>query len=100
MTVIPYPEPNSPGEGSRTTLVDNNFFNGLPWRISLSDIRSDALSVPLMVTILPPCTVAPIYFDARYDPRHEAKRQGAFQKLALDDVCHMPEDEALIGSPI
>ena len=82
------------------TLIDDHFFNGLPWRISLSDIPSDVLSVPLMVTILPLRTDAPIYLDARYDPRPEAKRQGASQTVALDDVCLEPEYELLIGSPI
>jgi beta-galactosidase len=45
-----------------TTLLDDNFYNGLPWQIGL--IATDTtLNEPLTLSILPLPKIAPIYLD-------------------------------------
>ncbi|WP_345816808.1 beta-galactosidase (plasmid) [Paraburkholderia sp. PREW-6R] len=83
-----------------TTLVDDHFYNGLPWRISLGDTAASAVSRPLTLTILPLRTDAAIYLDARYDPRPEAERQGLSQTATLDEVRIVSEYELRVGEAL
>jgi beta-galactosidase len=53
---------------SGATMIDDHFYNGLPWRIRLHDVAADP-HAPLMLTVLPLRADAPIYLDARHDPR-------------------------------
>lgn len=82
---------------SGTRLIDDDFYNGLPWRISLKNVDIDP-SLPLIVTVLPLRTDAPIYLDSRFDPRVAAKAQGKAQIATLDGVTIVPEYEARIGT--
>jgi beta-galactosidase len=53
---------------SGTDLIDDHFYNGLTWRIGLRHVTIDPRE-PLVLTILPLRADAPIYLDARFDPR-------------------------------
>jgi hypothetical protein len=48
---------------SATTLLDDNFFNGIPWQIGLMRFGSTTWSAPLTLQLLPMPAVAPIYLD-------------------------------------
>jgi hypothetical protein len=50
-----------------TNLLDDNFFNGLPWQIGLKrfSLRKESTVAPLTLQILPMPNVAPIYLDHR-----------------------------------
>jgi hypothetical protein len=50
-----------------TNLLDDNFFNGLPWQIGLKrfSLRKESTVAPLTLQILPMSNVAPIYLDHR-----------------------------------
>ena len=47
----------------KPTLLDDNFYNGLPWQLGLKSISINP-AAPLTLSILPLPTVAPIYLDA------------------------------------
>jgi beta-galactosidase len=44
------------------TLLDDNFYNGIPWQIGLKDAEA-TLSDPLELSLLPLPKIAPIYLD-------------------------------------
>jgi beta-galactosidase len=46
-----------------TTLLDDNFYNGLPWQLGLKSTSTNP-ATPLTLSILPLPTVSPIYLDA------------------------------------
>jgi hypothetical protein len=50
---------------SPTTLLDDNFYNGLPWQIGLKRFGPQTAAGPLTLRILPMPKVAPIYLDPR-----------------------------------
>jgi beta-galactosidase len=50
---------------SPTTLLDDNFYNGLPWEIGLKRFGPLTAAAPLLLKILPMPKVAPIYLDPR-----------------------------------
>jgi hypothetical protein len=81
---------------SGTELIDDNFYNGLEWRISLKNVAIDP-KLPLTLTVLPLRTDAPVYIDERYDPRIEAKAQQKGQVASLDSVSIVPEYEVRVG---
>jgi beta-galactosidase len=81
---------------SGTELIDDNFYNGLEWRISLKNVVIDS-KLPLTLTVLPLRTDAPVYIDERYDPRIEAKAQHKGQVASLESVSIVPEYEVRIG---
>jgi beta-galactosidase len=50
---------------SGTTLLDDNFFNGLPWQIGLKRFGVETAGSQLILKILPMPAVAPIYLDGK-----------------------------------
>jgi beta-galactosidase len=48
---------------SSTSLLDDNFFNGLPWQIGLKRFGAATAAAPLTLQLLPMPAVAPIYLD-------------------------------------
>jgi len=50
---------------SSSTLLDDNFYNGLPWQIGLAQLDSKMVASQLTLRILPMPRVAPIYLDSK-----------------------------------
>jgi hypothetical protein len=50
---------------SATTLLDDNFFNGLPWQIGLKRFGLKTAASPVTLQLLPMPAVAPIYLDLK-----------------------------------
>ncbi|MBT2794319.1 beta-galactosidase [Paraburkholderia strydomiana] len=77
---------------SGTELIDDHFYNGLPWRIGVRNVAIDP-DAPLMLTILPLRADAPVYLAARHDPR-----PGSGEQIAeLDSVTWEPEYEVILA---
>jgi hypothetical protein len=77
---------------SPTTLLDDNFYNGLPWQIGLSRFGLDKDPLPLTLRILPMPQVAPIYLDATaQDKLHQ--REG---KPLVAHTQLVPEYESIL----
>jgi hypothetical protein len=75
-----------------TQLIDDHFYNGLPWRIGVRNVAIDP-DAPLMLTILPLRADAPIYLAPRHDPR-----PGSGEQIAeLDSVTWEPEYEVILA---
>ncbi|MFC0401854.1 beta-galactosidase [Paraburkholderia rhizosphaerae] len=72
-------------------LIDDHFYNGLPWQIGVRNVKIDP-GQPLMLTVLPLRADAPIYLDARYDPRPHTTDQVAEVK----GVSWVPEYEVTV----
>jgi hypothetical protein len=53
-------------------LLDDDFYNGLPWQVGLRRFGTDVLSHALTLEVLPMPAVAPIYLDR---PARAALRQ-------------------------
>ncbi|MBN3751790.1 glycoside hydrolase family 35 [Paraburkholderia sp. Tr-20389] len=77
---------------SGADLIDDHFYNGLPWQIGVRNVTIDAQQ-PLMLTVLPLRADAPIYIDARHDPRMNTNGQVA----ALQSVNWVPEYEVVVS---
>ncbi|WP_109477415.1 beta-galactosidase [Paraburkholderia sp. C35] len=77
---------------SGANLIDDHFYNGLPWQIGVRNVAVDPQQ-PLILTILPLRADAPIYLDARYDPRPTIEGQIA----ALHDAKWRPEYEVIVS---
>ncbi|MFC0698419.1 beta-galactosidase [Paraburkholderia humisilvae] len=73
-------------------LIDDHFYNGLPWQIGVRNVKIDPHQ-PLMLTVLPLRADAPIYLDARYDPRPRTNNQVA----EVESVRWIPEYEVTIS---
>ncbi|WP_144107674.1 beta-galactosidase [Paraburkholderia sp. BCC1886] len=76
---------------SGAAMIDDHFYNGLPWRIGVRNVAIDP-HAPLLLTVLPLRADAPIYLDARYDPRPHCTDQIAEVKR----VSWIPEYEAVL----
>jgi hypothetical protein len=50
---------------SPSTLLDDNFYNGLAWQIGLAGFGLETAGAPLTLKILPMPEAAPIYLDAK-----------------------------------
>jgi hypothetical protein len=48
---------------SGSTLLDDNFFNGLPWEIGVGRFDQPSISTLFTLKVLPMPKVAPIYLD-------------------------------------
>jgi beta-galactosidase len=59
--------------GSR--LLDDDFYNGAPWRVSYRNLVADGLRDPLLLSILPLRQDAPIYLEAGHRPAFPASGQ-------------------------
>jgi beta-galactosidase len=76
---------------SDTELIDDHFYNGLPWRVGVRQVAIDP-HAPLTLTVLPLRADAPIYLDARHDPRPCIDGQIA----EVRDVTWTPEYEVIV----
>ena len=73
-----------------TTLLDDDFANGLPWVIGLKRFARD-LATPLELRVMPLRSDAPVYFDAGYKPVFTGK-----QVARLLHVTAIPEYEFIL----
>jgi beta-galactosidase len=76
---------------SGAQLIDDHFYNGLPWRVGMRQVTIDP-HAPLTLTVLPLRSDAPIYLDARHDPRASVDKQIA----AVRAVTWTPEYEVIV----
>ncbi|HWT35441.1 MAG TPA: beta-galactosidase [Paraburkholderia sp.] len=77
---------------SGADMIDDHFYNGLPWQIGMRNVTIDTQQ-PLMLTVLPLRADAPIYLDARHDPRVDTNDQIA----AVQSVDWVPEYEVIVS---
>lgn len=77
---------------SGANLIDDHFYNGLPWEIGVRNVAIDPQQ-SLMLTVLPMRADAPVYLDARYDPRHFVRDQVA----EVLGVSWVPEYEVVFS---
>ena len=76
-------------------LLDDNFYNGMPWRIGLARYAAELRRGPLELRVLPLRSDAPIYLEPAYWP----KDFGASGQVArLASVRLLPRYELVIGS--
>lgn len=62
-------------------LLEDNFYNGLPWRIGLSRFQNEIVADPLRLQILPLRSDAPIFLEKKYWP--EFPRSGQVDELKM-----------------
>ncbi|MBN3759848.1 beta-galactosidase [Burkholderia sp. Ac-20365] len=77
---------------SGANLIDDHFYNGLPWQIGVRNVTIDPRQ-PLILTVLPLRADAPIYLDARHDPRPAIQDQIA----EVQSVTWVPEYEVVVS---
>jgi beta-galactosidase len=77
---------------SATTLLDDNFFNGLPWQIGLKRFGSATAASPLTLQLLPMPAIAPIYLD----PEARTLLEGAQPTPKLLGAKLIPEYESIL----
>jgi hypothetical protein len=75
-----------------TILLDDNFFNGLPWQIGLKRFGMGTAKSPLNLQLLPMPAAAPIYIDAK--ARNLLDSAHATPKLV--DAKLIPEYESIV----
>lgn len=68
---------------SGNELLDDNFFNGTPWRVGLSRFAAALRRGPLELRILPLRSDAPIYIPAAYRPTSFPKNRQRAELLGL-----------------
>ncbi|CAG9233458.1 Beta-galactosidase [Paraburkholderia sabiae] len=77
---------------SGADMIDDHYYNGLPWQIGVRNVAIDPQQ-PLILTVLPLRADAPIYIDARYDPRIDSNDQVA----EVQSVSYVPEYEVIVS---
>ncbi|GJH00486.1 beta-galactosidase [Paraburkholderia terrae] len=77
---------------SGANLIDDHFYNGLPWEIGVRNVAIDPQQL-LMLTVLPMRADAHVYLDARYDPRPLIRDQVA----EVLGVSWVPEYEVVFS---
>jgi len=75
------------------TVLDDNFFNGLPWQIGLKQFGVKTAASPLTLQILPMPVVAPIYLD----PKARNLLDRAQPTPRLMDAKLIPEYESILA---
>jgi len=74
-------------------LLDDNFYNGLPWTIGLSRFRSGPSPGQFQLSILPLRKDAPLFLEPRYRPDFGRQRQiGKLLRIQL-----IPQYELTVG---
>lgn len=74
-------------------LLDDNFYNGMPWNIGLRRFANDLQQGPLDLSILPLRKDAPIYLEHPYWPDFENKTQ----VVRLKSLKLIPEYQFVVG---
>jgi hypothetical protein len=77
---------------SSTALLDDNFYNGLPWQIGLKRFGPQTAAGPLTLKILPMVKGAPIYLDAK--ARAQMEQQPSSPQLVQARL--IPEYESVL----
>ncbi|CAN7778133.1 beta-galactosidase [Paraburkholderia sp. SIMBA_054] len=80
---------------SGADLIDDHFYNGLPWQIGVRNVTIDPQQ-SLVLTVLPMRADAPVYLDARHDPRSAISDQVA----EILGVSWVPEYEVVFSRPV
>ncbi len=75
-----------------TDLVDDNFYNGLPWEIGLERFAPEIFKEPLRIDILPLRRSTPMYLDSRAWKKIPADKPMA----AMESVTILPEYESVL----
>jgi beta-galactosidase len=70
-------------------LLDDDFYNGLPWSIGLKRFAGLIRQAPLELSILPLRKDAPVYLESKYRPDFGSQSQ----KVQLKKVSAIPEYE-------
>ena len=70
-------------------LIDDDFYNGLPWSIGLKRFAELIRQAPLELSILPLRKDAPIYLESRFRPDFGSQSQ----RVQLKKVSAVPEYE-------
>jgi len=78
---------------SPTTLLDDNFYNGLPWQIGLERFGPQTAAGPLTLKILPMPRAVPIYLDPK--ARSQLDQQRSNPKLIQAKL--IPEYESTLA---
>ena len=73
-------------------LLDDDFFNGLPWYVGLKRFADATSQGPLQLEILPLRADAPVYFEDRLRP--SIPKRG--QALELKSVKLIPEYQFIV----
>ncbi len=81
---------------SRGELLDDNFYDGLPWRIGLARFASELRRGPLELRILPLRSDAPIYLEPDYRPK-DFPASGQIARLVSARL--LPRYELLLTAP-
>lgn len=77
-------------------LLEDNFYNGLPWSVGLSRFLAPGKSASLTLSILPLRADAPIYLESRYRPIHSDQVQWE----ELTHIKLVPQYELLLKTNI
>jgi hypothetical protein len=77
---------------SPASLLDDNFYNGLPWQVGLKRFGPQTAAGPLTVQILPMAKAAPIYLDPK--ARTRIDRQESHPSLIQAKL--IPEYESIL----
>jgi len=77
-------------------LLDDNFYNGQPWRIGLARFAGELRRGPLELRILPLRSDAPIYLEPAYRPKNFP---ASGQIARLESVQLLPRYELLLTAP-
>ena len=80
---------------SADTLLDDRFYNGLPWRIGLRRFADQISRGPLELRLLPLRSDAPIYLEPRYRP---TDFPASGQIVRLVSVRAIPQYELVVGA--
>ena len=80
---------------SSSTLLEDNFFNGLPWEVGIKRFGSEIDSTPFTLKLLPMSAVAPIYLDST--ARSLINSNGSLPKLV--HAALIPEYESSLTIP-
>jgi hypothetical protein len=73
-------------------LLDDDFFNGLPWYVGLKRFSSATTKGPLQLDILPLRAGAPVYFEDRFRPSIPERGQ----LMELKNVKLIPEYQFVV----
>jgi hypothetical protein len=81
---------------ARGVLLDDNFYNGLPWRVGLQRFANELRRGPLELRILPLRSDAPIYIEPAFRPT-DFPANG--QVARLESARVLPRYELLLTAP-
>ncbi len=81
---------------SRETLLDDNFYNGLPWSVGLSRFLEKNASTTFSLSILPLRKDAPIYLEKQFRPSFGSSQQ----MNQLKDIKLLPQYKLVLNTDL